>query len=67
MIAELRDVERDIVERLEREGWQVRWKLGWVAEARKGSYHERAVSDTREEALRELSDLTLLDSVEGCP
>jgi hypothetical protein len=67
MVVELKDMERDIVERLEREGWEVRWKLGWVAEARKGTYHERAVADTREEALRELSDLTLLDAVEGCP
>ncbi|HEX6853457.1 MAG TPA: hypothetical protein VF139_18825 [Candidatus Polarisedimenticolaceae bacterium] len=67
MVVELKDTERDIVEKLEREGWEVRWKLGWVAEARKGSYHERAVADSREEALRELSDLTLLDAVEGCP
>ena len=67
MVVELKDAERDIVEKLERDGWEVRWKLGWVADARKGTYHERAVAETREEALRELSDLTLLDAVEGCP
>ena len=67
MVVELKDTERDVVERLEREGWEVRLHLGWVAEARKGAYHERAVADTREDALRQLSDLTLLDAVEGCP
>lgn len=57
----------EIVKMLEADGWDVRSRIGWIAEARRGRIHEKAVGDSRGEALRELVDLTLLDAVEGCP
>jgi hypothetical protein len=57
----------DIVKRLEADGWDVRTRIGWIAEARRGNAHEKAVGDSPGAALRELADLTLLDTVEGCP
>ena len=57
----------DIVASLEADGWDVRSRIGWIAEARRGTAHEKAVGDSRGEAFRDLLDLTLLDTVEGCP
>jgi hypothetical protein len=53
--------------RLEEAGWKVSWRLGWIAEARRGGKHEEAVGRDRDEAFARLLDLTLLDEVEGCP
>ena len=57
----------DIVTMLEADGWEVRSRIGWIADARRGTAHEKAVGNSRGEALRDLLDLTLLDTVEGCP
>ena len=57
----------DIVTMLEADGWEVHARIGWIAEARRGTAHEKAVGNSRSEALRDLLDLTLLDTVEGCP
>ena len=58
---------RETCERLRSDGWEVRSRVAWVAEARKGSVHETAVADARDDAFAQLWDLTLLDAVEGCP
>jgi len=52
---------------LEKDGWEVRARIAWIAEARRGPAHEKAVGNSRSEALRELLDQTLIDTVEGCP
>lgn len=58
---------RETAERLRKGGWDVRSRVAWIAEARKGSVHETAVADARDDAFAQLWDLTLLDAVEGCP
>jgi len=57
----------DIVTMLEADGWKVHSRIGWIAEARRGPAHEKVVGNTRDEALRDLLDRTLLDTVDGCP
>jgi hypothetical protein len=57
----------DIVRMLEAEGWEVHSRIGWIAEARRGPAHEKVVGNTRDEALRDLLDRTLADTVDGCP
>ena len=57
----------DIVTMLEADGWEVHSRIGWIAEARRGPAHEKVVGNTRDEALRDLLDRTLLDTVDGCP
>jgi hypothetical protein len=54
-----------IKQRIEADGWSVHWRLGWIAEAKRGREFERAAGDSREEALRELEKLTQLDVVAG--
>ena len=70
-IAGLREDEgehwRDEILALESEGWKVHWGLTWVAEARRGECVERAHGKTRDEAFEQLRQLTMLDTVEGCP
>ncbi len=56
-----------IVEKLESQGWRVEWGLTWTAEARRGSQHEQAAGPTRTDAFAQLEQLTMLDTVEGCP
>jgi hypothetical protein len=56
-----------VVKLLEADGWEVRCRVGWIAEATNGNLHERAVGSSRGEALRKLLDRTLIDTVEGCP
>jgi hypothetical protein len=51
--------------RLEAEGWQVRCRLGWIAEARRGRECERAFAGTRDQALAELHTLTAMDTPAG--
>ncbi len=58
---------RDLVDRLEKDGWDVDCHVAFVAEGRRRGVHETAVGRTRDEAVRELWNLTLLDAVEGCP
>lgn len=52
---------------LEEEGWRVHWGLTWVAEARRGDCVEQAVGRNRDDAFDQLKQLTLLDTVVGCP
>lgn len=56
-----------ITRQLESEGWRVACGLTWFAEARRGEQLERAHGRSRDEALNELCELTLLDSCGGCP
>lgn len=56
-----RDWEQ-VMGRLEQAGWSVHWRLGWIAEAKRGREFERAAGRTREEALVELEKLTEMDS-----
>jgi hypothetical protein len=53
--------------RLENAGWRVHWGLTWFAEARRDAHIEQATGRTRDEALAELWQLTLVDEVDGCP
>lgn len=63
-----RDAEWEKVGRkLEGEGWKVTWGLTWTAEARRADQHEVALGDTRADAFTQLYQLTMLDTVEGCP
>jgi len=48
-------------------GWQVRWGLAWVAEARRTHVFEEATGATKEEALQKLRHLTRLHEVDGTP
>jgi hypothetical protein len=52
---------------LRRAGWDVHWRLNWVAEGRRGGHIEQGEGDSLDAALGELQQLTLLDEVEGCP
>jgi len=53
--------------KLEHAGWRVHWGLTWFAEARRETHIERATGKTRDDALDELWQLTLVDEVDGCP
>jgi hypothetical protein len=58
----------DAIERaLQAEGWTVRCRQMWVAEARKGHECEQAVGDTKEEALAALHELAKADDAVGVP
>ncbi len=64
----------DIVEHWERvqkalqdDGWDVRVRLMWVAEARRGHDYEQGVGLTRDEAFDQLEQLTRLDAMIGVP
>jgi hypothetical protein len=48
-------------------GWEIRWRLAWLAEARRGAEREQGFGRTRAEAFSELEQATLLDECEGCP
>ncbi len=48
-------------------GWQVKWGLAWVAEARRTHVYEEATGATKEEALQKLRHLTRLHEVDGTP
>jgi hypothetical protein len=58
---------QEVARRLEAGGWEVGWRLGWIADARRRGVHEQAVGRNRDDAFAQLWDLTLLDDVEGCP
>jgi hypothetical protein len=46
-------------------GWDVRSRLMWVAEARRGRDYEQGVGVTREEAYDRLQEFTKLDELTG--
>ena len=52
---------------LQSEGWDVNWRLKWVAEARRGTDYEQACGATLDEVFSQLQQLTRLDAVAGCP
>jgi len=54
-------------ERLKTEGWEVRCRRVWLAEARRGTQLEQGIGTTREEAVAEVVTQTMLDRQEGCP
>jgi hypothetical protein len=56
-----------VAERLEEEGWAVRCDKVWLAEARKEGHIEQATGKTRDEAFAQLCQMTLQDTVSGCP
>ncbi len=56
-----------VAERLEEEGWAVSCEKVWMAEARKEGHIEQATGKTRDEAFQQLCQMTLQDSVNGCP
>jgi hypothetical protein len=45
------------------EGWTVRTRLGWVAEARKGAEVEEVTGSSRGDALERLQELVRADQV----
>jgi hypothetical protein len=68
MVVELRYEGRDWEEtarRLESDGWEVRCRLGWIAEARRGREFEQAFGGTRGQAFGELETLTGMDTLAG--
>ncbi len=56
-----------VSERLEDEGWVVSCEKVWMAEARKEGHIEQATGRTRDEAFAQLCQMTLQDTVNGCP
>jgi hypothetical protein len=54
--------------RLMREaGWEVSWRLTWVAEGRREGHIEEGAGATLNEAFGRLQEMALFDEVEGCP
>jgi hypothetical protein len=67
-VVELRYERRDwepAARRLESDGWEVRCRLGWIAEARRGREFEQAFGATRGQAFAELTTLTEMDALAG--
>jgi hypothetical protein len=56
-----------VSERLVEEGWAVSCEKVWLAEARREGHIEQATGATRDEAFGRLCQMTLQDSVDGCP
>jgi len=56
-----------VAERLEEEGWVVSCEKVWLAEARRHGTIEQATGKTRDEAFAQLCQMTLQDTVDGCP
>ena len=52
---------------LDENGWTVRTRLMWVAEATRGWTSEQAVGRTKDEAFAGLQQLTRVDEVAGVP
>jgi hypothetical protein len=52
---------------LQSEGWDVNWKLTWIAEAKRDGDYEQANGKTLDEVFSRLQQLTRLDTVAGCP
>jgi hypothetical protein len=58
---------RAVARRLAAVGWDVHWRLAWLAEARRGAVREQGFGRTLDEALGELEQSAMLDELEGCP
>jgi len=61
-----RDWEK-IVHRLESDGWAVKWKLTWIAEAKRGDNFECVSGSTLDEAFAELHEHTHMATIPVCP
>ena len=57
----------DVLHDLENKGWNVNWKLTWIAEAKRGEHFERASGTTLDEAFAELHEHTHMATVPVCP
>lgn len=56
-----------VKERLIQEGWKVSCSRVYLAEARREGHIEQATGETEDEAFAQLCQMTLQDSVDGCP
>ena len=56
-----------IVRELQGDGWKVKWKLTWVAEAKRGEHFECVSGTTLDEAFAELHEHTHMATVPMCP
>jgi hypothetical protein len=55
------------LEQLENDGWKVKWGLRWEVEAKRARAHESASGKTLEDAFNQLTQLSRLHHVQGCP
>ena len=58
---------RAVARRLETAGWDLHWRLAWLAEARRGPEREQGYGRTLDEAFGELEQSAMLDELGGCP
>lgn len=56
-----------ILHELESKGWNVKWKLTWVAEAKCGEHYECVSGATLDEAFAELHEHTHMATIPVCP
>lgn len=56
-----------VKERLIQEGWKVSCSRVFLAEARRAGHIEQATGESEDEAFAQLCQMTLQDSVDGCP
>jgi hypothetical protein len=56
-----------VLEKLKKDGWDIRWQLMWSAEARKGRCYETVSGRTLEEVFSGLNQHAMLHTMEGCP
>jgi hypothetical protein len=57
----------EVLQKLNSDGWDIRWQLVWNAEARKGRHYETVSGRTLEEVFSGLSQHALLHTTEGTP
>jgi hypothetical protein len=58
---------RAVARRLETAGWDIHWRLAWLADARRGPECEQGFGRTLDEAFGELEQSAMLGELEGCP
>jgi hypothetical protein len=56
-----------ILRDLEGKGWDVNWKLTWIAEAKRGEHFESVRGATLDEAFAELKEHTHMATIPVCP
>ncbi len=56
-----------IVRELQCDGWNVKWRLTWIAEAKRGEDYEQVSGDTLDKVLDQLQQMARLDTVANCP
>jgi len=60
------DAETEL-HRMQDDGWTVHWGLTWIANAKRGNVSEEVTGSTKEDAILQLSQMSRLHEVEGCP